>query len=191
MPRKPSPATATLAASAHHDTFARDNLPPRGAWPQLLFSLPHLQYPKRMNAAAWLLDEALRRGWSARPAVGAMVDDKPVFATYAQLAHRANQIAHVLTRTLKLVPGNRVLLRGANTPMMAACWLAVVKAGLIAVATMPLLRAKELQQVIDKAQVQAALALGRRTGFLHRCQPSALLPQPDPGAPFQCASQYS
>src|SRR5690606_3673315 len=56
-----------------------------------------------------------------------------------------------------LVPGNRVLLRGTNNPMMAACLLAVIKAGLVAVPTMPLLRAKDLAPVVEKARVSAAL----------------------------------
>jgi 2-aminobenzoate-CoA ligase len=41
--------------------------------------------------------------------------------------------------------------------MMAACLLASFKAGLVAVPTMPLLRAGELTTIIDKAQVSAAL----------------------------------
>jgi 2-aminobenzoate-CoA ligase len=40
---------------------------------------------------------------------------------------------------------------------MALCWLAVVKAGMVAVATMPLLRARELGDIIDKAQPALAL----------------------------------
>ena len=55
------------------------------------------------------------------------------------------------------MPGNRVLLRGGNSIGMALAWLAVVKAGLIAVATMPLLRAKELGEIIDKAQPVLAI----------------------------------
>ena len=77
--------------------------------------------------------------------------------TYADLQDKANRIAHVLVREMGLVPGNRVLLRAPNNPMLAACWFAVIKAGGIAVATMPLLRAKELGQIIDKAQVSHAL----------------------------------
>ncbi len=77
--------------------------------------------------------------------------------TYAQLQAQVNRIAHVLIDDMKLLPGNRVLLRAPNTPMLAACWLAVVKAGLIAVGSMPLLRARELKQMIDKAKVGAAL----------------------------------
>ena len=145
-----------ISGSAHIDSFARDRLPPRAAWPELRFDLPELQYPARMNAAAMLLDETAKK-FASRPALHTIVEGKLVTCTYRQLQARVNQIARVLTEDLRLVPGNRVLLRGANNPMMAACWLAIVKAGLIAVATMPMLRAKELQQVIDKAQCQAAL----------------------------------
>ena len=77
--------------------------------------------------------------------------------TYAEVEAQANRIAHVLVDDMGLVPGNRVLLRGANSPMLAACWLAVVKAGGIVVGSMPLLRAKELAQIIDKAEVSHAL----------------------------------
>jgi 2-aminobenzoate-CoA ligase len=93
--------------------------------------------------------------------IWSQVDGRPVGLSYAELQRKVNRIAHVLTEDMRLVPGNRVLLRGPNNLMMAACWLAVVKAGLIAVATMPLLRAKELKQVIDKAEVSAALCDAR------------------------------
>jgi len=143
--------------TVHLDTFARDRLPPKKQWPELRFDLPELQYPDRLNAAAELLDRAVSEGDGNRPVIWMPVDGKPVFATYAQLQARVNKIAHVLVEDFGLVPGNRVLLRGPNNAMMAACWLAVIKAGLIAVGTMPLLRAKELKQVIDKAQITHAL----------------------------------
>ncbi len=154
-----SPKTQTSASntSGHLDTFARDNLPPRAMWPDLTFDLPELQYPARMNAAVELLDKAVARGWGERPAIWMPVEGKPVYATYAQLQTRVNKIAHVLVEDFDLVPGSRVLLRGPNNPMMAACWLAVLKAGMVAVGTMPLLRAKELKQIIDKAQISHAL----------------------------------
>jgi 2-aminobenzoate-CoA ligase len=81
--------------------------------------------------------------------------------TYAELQAQVNRIANELVEGLGLVSGNRVLLRGANTPMLAACWLAVVKAGGIAVGSMPLLRAKELRQIIDKAEISHALCDAR------------------------------
>ena len=48
-----------------------------------------------------------------------------------------------------------------HSPLLAACWLAVIKAGGIAVTTMPLLRAKELTEIITKAQVSHALCDAR------------------------------
>src|SRR5438034_1254139 len=139
--------------TAHIDTFARDNLPPRGQWPELIFDLPELRYPERLNCATELLDRALERGWGKRVALRFPEGE----LSYAQLLERSNRIARVLAEDMGLAPGNRVLLRGANSPWMAACWFAVMKAGGIAVATMPLLRAKELTEIVLKAGVTHAL----------------------------------
>lgn len=143
--------------TAHLDTFAADHLPPRDEWPDFRFELPELRYPERMNCGERLLDAQVEAGHGDRPAVGALVGDRPVFATYAQLLAQANRIARVLVDDLGLVPGNRVLLRAPNNPMLAACWLAVMKAGLVAVPTMPLLRSKELNQILVKGRVATAL----------------------------------
>ncbi len=142
-----------MSYSAHVDTFARDNLPPRDQWPDLIFTIPEVQYPERLNCMAELLDEHVRQGRGDRPAVYGAEG----VLTYAQLQAQVDRVAHVLTHDMGLVPGNRVLLRGANNPMMAICWCAVAKAGLIVVATMPLLREKELVDIIEKAQVSAAI----------------------------------
>jgi 2-aminobenzoate-CoA ligase len=142
-----------MAYTAHIDTFARDNLPPRAQWPELIFDLPELRYPKRMNCAVELLDGMVAAGHGGRIALRT-ADGA---CTYLQLMAQANRIARVLREDMKLAPGNRVLLRGPNNPMMAACWFGVIKAGCIAVATMPLLRARELRQIIDKAKIGAAL----------------------------------
>lgn len=146
-----------MAHTAHVDTFARDNLPPPAEMPELLFDRPEFRYPARLNCAAELLDRMVAAGHGERPVIHTMIDGRKYSCSYRQLLARANQIAHVLVHDLGLVPGNRVLLRGPNNPMMAACWFGVIKAGCIAVATMPLLRAKELKQIIDKARVGAAL----------------------------------
>ena len=150
-------ADDAYAYTAHLDTFAADNLPPRSEWPDFRFELPELRYPERLNCGEALLDVQVERGHGERPAVGAMVAGQPVFATYAQLLAQVNRIANVLVNELGLVAGNRVLLRAPNNPMLAACWLAVMKAGLVAVPTMPLLRAKELHQIVTKARVATAL----------------------------------
>ena len=139
--------------TAHLDTFARDNLPPRAQWPDFLFELPELKYPERMNCVVELLDRWIALGWGDRPCLISPAET----LTYAQLAERVNRIANVLTRSLGLMPGHRVLLRGPNNPMMVAAYLAVVKAGAIVVATMPLLRAKEIAYPTAKAKIRLAL----------------------------------
>ncbi len=166
----PSPnanANANNAASAHVDTFTRDHLPPREQWPELIFELPELQFPPRLNCATELLDAWVARGQGDRLCLQAA----GVRWTYADLQARANAIAQVLIEDLGLLPGNRVLLRGANTPELAACWFAVQKAGGVAVATMPLLRAKELCQVINKAQISHALCDARLAAELALAEP--------------------
>ncbi|HEX7052384.1 MAG TPA: benzoate-CoA ligase family protein [Burkholderiales bacterium] len=139
--------------TAHTDTFARDNLPPRSQWPELRFDLSELKYPARMNCATELLDKPVTRGHGHRVALRSPDGE----CTYTQLFTQANRLANVLVREMGLKPGNRVLLRGPNNPMMAACWFAVMKAGGICVATMPLLRAKELTEIVQKAQISHAL----------------------------------
>ena len=143
--------------SGHVDTFARDNLPPPEQWPEFLFELPELQFAPRLNCTVELLDKALQRGWGDRDAVLG----EGVHWTYAELLAQANRIARVLVEDMGLVGGNRVLLRGANSPMLAACWFGVVKAGGIAVGTMPLLRARELTTIVQKAQLTHALCDAR------------------------------
>ncbi|HEY6966155.1 MAG TPA: AMP-binding protein [Burkholderiales bacterium] len=143
--------------SAHVDSFARDNLPPREQWPEFRFDLPELQYPARMNCAAVLLDDMVEAGHGDRVALRAPHGDRIYQCTYLQLQAQANRLANLLVREMGLEPGNRVLLRGPNNPMMAASWLAVFKAGGICVGTMPLLRAKELTEIVNKAQITHAL----------------------------------
>jgi 2-aminobenzoate-CoA ligase len=147
---------ADLSPSAYADGFARAHLPPADQWPEFLFDLPELQYPARLNCVADLLDATVRAGRGERIAI---IGERERW-TYAELQRRVDRIAHVLHADLGLATGNRVLLRGANNPMMAACILAVFKAGCIAVPTMPLLRARELDTIIAKAQVDAVLCAG-------------------------------
>ena len=140
--------------SAHVDTFARESLPPIELQPEFLFDLPDLQFPAQLNCATALLDDAVHRhGWGDRPCLRA----PGITWTYRDLLDRADRIAHVLTQEMGLVPGNRVLLRAPNTPMLVACWFAVMKAGGIAVTTMPMLRTSELVTIINIAKPTHAL----------------------------------
>jgi 2-aminobenzoate-CoA ligase len=155
-----------LSPSAHVDAFCRDNLPPADQWPDLEFTLPALRYPDRLNCA----DELLEATIAARGADRACLLTQDQRWTYGDLARNAGQIARVLTEDYGLVPGNRVLLRGPNNPHLVACWFGVLKAGGVAVATMPLLRAGELSAICAIAQVNLALCDHRFTADLAAAQ---------------------
>jgi len=140
--------------TGHVDTFCADRLPPAELWPVRDWTgIPELGYPERLNCAAELIDRMVESGAAERPVIrypGGMW-------TYRQLFETSNMIAHALVDDLGLVPGNRVLLRGPNNQMLAACWLAVLKAGGVVVCTMPLLREREIRYLADKAEITLAL----------------------------------
>ena len=160
--------------TSHVDTFVRDNLPPPDQLPEFLFTTDELQLPARLNSAAELLDKKIGQGYGANNAILTRNETW----SYRDLYEQSNRIANVLVDDLGLAPGNRVLLRAPNNPMLVACWFGVVKAGGVAVATMPLLRKLELAPIINKAQVRFALCDERlmeelsgaleSTGFVHR-----------------------
>ena len=142
-----------MIRSAHIDTFARDHLPSPDLLPDFLFSLPELRYPDRLNCVTAFVDAWLAAGHGDCDCLISQTER----LSYAGLAERVNRIANVLTRDLGVVPGNRVLLRGPNSPMMVAAYFAVIKAGAVVVATMPLLRAKEIAFPVGKAAIRLAL----------------------------------
>ena len=142
--------------TAHVDTFIRDNMPTPDLWPEMDYSvLPELAaYPARMNAAVELLDKQVAAGFADRPAI--LFGD--LTWTYADLLDKANRIANVLVKDCGFVPGERVLLRSGNHPMLIAAWLGVLKAGGVAITTMPVLRERELVYMIGKAKVRIAIS---------------------------------
>ncbi|WP_316183229.1 benzoate-CoA ligase family protein [Bradyrhizobium sp. SZCCHNRI1009] len=166
--QQPESATAH-AHSAHVDTFAQDNLPPRELWPDFVFSRPEFQYPPRLNCVTHFVDRWVTEGRGDAPCI----ISADIGYTYRELQALVNRIANVLVGKLGLVPGGRVLLRSANNPMMVATYLAVIKAGGIVVATMPLLRAKELSYPIQKAQIALALCDGKLADEMEKTRPIA------------------
>jgi 2-aminobenzoate-CoA ligase len=157
-----------MTPTAHVDSFTRDNLPPRSQWPELLLERPEFRYPALLNCATELLDKMVSKGHGHRRVIRSPEGS----CTYTELYAQANRIANVLVREMGLKPGNRVLLRGANNAMMAACWFAVMKAGGVCVATMPLLRAKELTDIVTKAEVSHALCDKRLAAELQAALPA-------------------
>lgn len=136
------------------DNFAHESLPGLDLQPDYVFTeLPQFQHPEMLNCVDRLLDSHIREGRGNNPCIRTFYSTW----TYNDLLEKANQIAHVLVDDLGLQSGNRVLIRSANNPMMLACWFAILKAGGIVVATMPLLRSKELTTIIDCAEISHAL----------------------------------
>ena len=165
-PRTPAPkGGAALGPSAHVDTFTRDNLPPAAQWPDLYLDRPEFQYPDYLNAAVELTDRMVERGFGDHTAL----IGNGRLRTYKELADWSNRLAHALVEDFGVEPGNRVLLRSGNNPAMVAAWLAVTKAGAVAVNTMPLLRAGELAKIVDKAEVSLALTDSRIADELVAC----------------------
>ncbi|NIH80987.1 AMP-binding protein [Amycolatopsis viridis] len=152
-----------LSPSAHVDTFCRDHLPPVESWPEFLTELPGLRYPQRLNCGVELLDAVIAERGPDRRCL--LTPDGRAW-TYGDLRDQVDRTARVLTEQLGVVPGQRVLLRGPNTPALAACWLAVMKAGAVAVPTMPLLRSAELTTIAEISKVGLALCDARFAGEL-------------------------
>ncbi len=139
--------------STQIDRFVHDRMPATKDLPQLIFDRPELHFSTQLNAVVELLDGNVSKGNGER----ILLRDCRESLTYAQVLDRVNQVGHALIEDYGLVSGNRVLLRGGNSIDMAVAWLAAVKVGLIAVATMPMLRARELTAVITKGQITIAL----------------------------------
>ena len=156
-------AIRPLGRSAHIDTFTRDNLPPQHLWPQI--SLNGFDYPEQLNAGVELTDRMVARGFGNRIAL--IGDGRR--RTYKELSDWTNRIAHALVEDFGVKPGNRILIRAANNPALVACWIAATKAGAVVVNTMPLLRAGELSQIVDKAEISLALCDTRLTDELAAC----------------------
>jgi 2-aminobenzoate-CoA ligase len=139
--------------SAQADRFVQDRLPPAAQWPQFCYDRPELVLPDALNLVAHLFEAARARGESGRP----MLRSPTQTLSYAQAQAQVARITQVLMQDHGLVPGNRVLLRGGNSIGMALAWLAVVQAGLVAVTTMPMLRARELGDIIERSEPVFAL----------------------------------
>ena len=152
-----------LGPSAHIDTFTRDNLPPAGQRPDFL--LAGFDYPERLNIGVELTDRMVQKGFGDNTALIGNGRRR----TYKELTDWTNRLARALVENYGVRPGNRILIRAANNPAAVACWLAATKAGAVVVNTMPMLRAGELAQIVDKAKVALALCDTRLMDELVAC----------------------
>ncbi len=156
-----------MTRSAHVDTFAADHLPSAEQWPVILNEHPAYQYPERLNCVVPLLDRWVEQGEGDRPCLFSPDEN----LTYAQLQDRVNRICNVLVHDFGMMPGSRLFLRSANNPWMVATYLAGLKAGMVVVATMPLLRAKEIAFPINKAKISVALCDHKLCDEMEKARP--------------------
>src|SRR5262249_36410415 len=161
----PRERSVDLGPTGHVDTFTRDRLPPAAQWPDLLLDRADFTYPEYLNAAVELTDRMGEQGFGDHVALIGNGRQR----TYKELADWSNRLAHALVEDFGVKPGNRVLLRSGNNPAMVAAWLAVTKAGAVAVNTMPLLREAELTKIVDKAEIALALCDSRIADELVAC----------------------
>jgi 2-aminobenzoate-CoA ligase len=157
--------------SSRYDSFVRDNLPDTSLQPEFHFDRPELKFPAMLNASV-LLDRAVAAGHGDKDAV--------LWSAgrwrYKELLTQACRIADTLITQLNLRPGNRVLIHGPNSPMLMAIWWGVLRAGGVAVTTMPLLRAGEVKTIIHKAEISHALVDARvQSAFDDACNNSQFI----------------
>src|ERR1051326_4553111 len=120
--------------------------PLRELWPDKIYNLPELAYPATFNACYELLDANLSSGRESSPAI--FLSGSAI--SYKQLADDVMQIAGAL-RHRGVKSGDRVVLRLLNRPPFIATFLAVLRIGAVAVPTPPLLRQREIAEIIESA----------------------------------------
>lgn len=152
--------------TAHWDNFCADHMPPDDQLPDFKFTKIWLRHPDRVNAVTELLDRMVFAGHDSSPCFRT---SKGVWS-YADVYREANQLAHVLMDEMGVIPGSCVMLRGFNTPLLCAAFLAILKVGAVAVPTPPSMKARDLARIVDKADVNFALCDDRLTAELARVQ---------------------
>lgn len=126
-------------------------LPPPEDWPDLL-PAPGVTYPEFLNASVELLDANVEQGRGDRVAIWHGQET----ITYAELRDRVERFTAALAGA-GISGGDRVLLRLSNTPEFIIAWLSILRLGAVAVATMPLLRARELKSILADSGARLAI----------------------------------
>lgn len=126
---------------------------PAGARPDLRFDLPGLDYPARMNVAEVLLEGAIDAGWGGRTAY--FHRDETI--DYRALRAAVHRHAAAL-RALGVAPGDRVVVRIADTPVLVYVLLAAHAVGAVPIPTYVQLRADDLAYRIEDSGACFAVA---------------------------------
>ena len=131
------------------------NLPPRELWPQLVYSLPELQYPDTLNVAEQLLAPHIASGLGASTAI--IYRGEAI--SYAALARRVGSLAAGLVRR-GIQPGDRVALRMPNRPDFVVAWLALQWIGAVVVSLPPPYRRREIEHIVNHSGATTIICAG-------------------------------
>ena len=121
----------------------KEMLPSEEKWPDLT-SVSGLTYPEFLNASLELLDQNVRQGRANNIALRKGKES----LTYGDLLDRIERFATALAEA-GIGPGDRVLLRLLNSWEFVVAWLSILRLGAIVVATIPLLRSRELKNILE------------------------------------------
>lgn len=85
---------------------------------------------------------------------------------YEDIYRYAQAMATYFTEELKLNPGSRIGIMMPNTPQFAVVFLGAQIAGLVTVAINPLYTKREVQQIIDHADIRCMLVIDFKAGVV-------------------------
>ena len=126
---------------------------PADARPDLRFDLPGLDYPARMNVAEVLLEGAIDAGWGER--IAYFHRDEAI--DYRTLHVSVHRHAAAL-RALGIAPGDRIVVRIADTPTLVYVLLAAHAIGAVPIPTYVQLRADDLAYRLADSGARFAVA---------------------------------
>ncbi len=138
--------------SSYIDSFTSEGLPPRDQWPLFLRDFSAVQYAERLNASVELLEKTIEHVGRDKTAV--IADDGTW--TYGELLDDVARTAHVL-KDAGLQSGNRVFIRAPNNGWLVVAWLAVLRAGGVVVTTLPMIRSREIAQLVEVCEPNLAI----------------------------------
>ena len=129
------------------ENVPEEYLPDEENAPELIYSLPELDYPRELNMAEELVDRNVEEGRGDDVAI--YFEDQEI--TYDELHERVNRLGNAL-KDEGVEPGDRVMIRFPNRPEAIVSILAVQKIGGVALPSMKLLRARELTYILNNAE---------------------------------------
>ncbi|AHG01294.1 AMP-dependent synthetase (plasmid) [Halostagnicola larsenii XH-48] len=147
-------------------TVAAEFLPDEENAPDYIYPVPEAHYPQQLNVVDELVDRHVREGRGDNVAV--RFEDQEI--TYEELQSRVNRLGNAL-RDSGVEAGDRVVVRFPNRPEAIVSCLATQKIGAVALPSMKLLRAKELEYIINNAEATTVIVYDDLLGEVENALP--------------------